>query len=284
MRQQQMVSYADDERATEMELAAAERHTSCCSCSPFGKMMMVSRAIKGGEGREGQRRRRPKKEMFDYAVAYPPAQTYYVRPNARTTTDNNHHPVSAQVHTVQPEEPTTRSYAAVPGASHPQSSGGAGKPRKKKNKNKKKRVTFNPETTGGPMMPPANAPPQHDAHHPQQHAETAASNTGPSGGSGYNQHRGGEEPYSPAPPPAVHGHGGHAAYGYGYCRGYAPLPLTTRREEVLGTPRRYEYFSGEYRWYYPTPVRESIYSFATDANHRLTAFFSEENPNACTIV
>jgi hypothetical protein len=219
--------------------------------------------------------------MFDYAVAYPPAQTYYVRPNARTitvTTDNNHHPVSAQVHTVQPEEPTTRSYAAVPGASHPQSSGGAGKPRKKK-KNKKKRVTFNPETTGGPIMPPTNAAPPHDAH-PQQHAAaTAASNTGLSGGSdyNYNHHRGGAEPYSPAPPPV---HGPDHTYGYGY----APSSLTTRREEVLGTPKRHEYFSGEYRWYYPTPVRESIYSFATDANHRLTAFFSEENPNACTIV
>jgi hypothetical protein len=45
-----MVSYADDGRAREMELLAAERHTSCCSCSPFGKMM-VSRAIKGGNGK-----------------------------------------------------------------------------------------------------------------------------------------------------------------------------------------------------------------------------------------
>jgi hypothetical protein len=50
MRQQKMVSYADDGRAREMELLAAERHTSCCSCSPFGKMM-VSRAIKGGNGK-----------------------------------------------------------------------------------------------------------------------------------------------------------------------------------------------------------------------------------------
>ena len=49
------------------------------------------------------------------------------------------------------------------------------------------------------------------------------------------------------------------------------------------TPRRHEYFSGEYRSYYPTPVREGIYRIATDAN-RLTTIFSEENPNACTIV
>ena len=32
-----------------------------------------------------------------------------------------------------------------------------------------------------------------------------------------------------------------------------------------GERRRPEYFGGEYR-YYPTPVREGIYSIATDAN------------------
>lgn len=59
---------------------------------------------------------------------------------------------------------------------------------------------------------------------------------------------------------------------------YAPSPLP--RWEY-GT-RRQEYFSGEY-CYYPTPIREGIYSIATDP-HRLTTIFSEENPNACTIV
>uniref|UniRef100_A0A0D9VK46 Uncharacterized protein n=1 Tax=Leersia perrieri TaxID=77586 RepID=A0A0D9VK46_9ORYZ len=49
------------------------------------------------------------------------------------------------------------------------------------------------------------------------------------------------------------------------------------------TPRRHEYFSGEYRYSYPTPVREGIYRMATDAN-RLTTIFSEENPNACAIM
>jgi hypothetical protein len=29
------------------------------------------------------------------------------------------------------------------------------------------------------------------------------------------------------------------------------------------TPRRHKYFSGEYRSYYPTPVREGIYRIAT---------------------
>jgi hypothetical protein len=60
---------------------------------------------------------------------------------------------------------------------------------------------------------------------------------------------------------------------------YTPSPLP--RWEA--TPRRHEYFSGEYRSYYPTPVREGIYRIATDAN-RLTTIFSEENPNACAIV
>ncbi|XP_008782371.1 uncharacterized protein LOC103701929 [Phoenix dactylifera] len=61
---------------------------------------------------------------------------------------------------------------------------------------------------------------------------------------------------------------------------YVPSPLA--RWEEGGERRRPEYFSGEYR-YYPTPVREGIYSIATDAN-RLTTIFSEENPNACSIV
>lgn len=60
---------------------------------------------------------------------------------------------------------------------------------------------------------------------------------------------------------------------------YAPSPLPMRWDE--GERRRPEYFGGEYR-YYPTPVREGIYSIATDAN-RLTTIFSEENPNACSI-
>lgn len=64
----------------------------------------------------------------------------------------------------------------------------------------------------------------------------------------------------------------------GYLR-YTPSPLP--RWEA--TPRRHEYFSGEYRYSYPTPVREGIYRMATDAN-RLTTIFSEENPNACAIV
>ncbi len=65
----------------------------------------------------------------------------------------------------------------------------------------------------------------------------------------------------------------------GYFR-YTPSPLP--RWEAA-TPRRHEYFSGEYRYSYPTPVREGIYRMATDAN-RLTTIFSEENPNACAIM
>ncbi|PKA49275.1 hypothetical protein AXF42_Ash014177 [Apostasia shenzhenica] len=60
-----------------------------------------------------------------------------------------------------------------------------------------------------------------------------------------------------------------------HCYVMSPLPRWEER------PRRREYFSGEYS-YYPTPLREGIYSIATDAN-RLTTIFSEENPNACSI-
>ncbi|RWW69572.1 hypothetical protein BHE74_00022820 [Ensete ventricosum] len=56
----------------------------------------------------------------------------------------------------------------------------------------------------------------------------------------------------------------------------SPLPRWEEGE------RRREYFGGEYH-YYPTPIREGIYSIATDEN-RLTAILSEENPNACSIV
>lgn len=58
---------------------------------------------------------------------------------------------------------------------------------------------------------------------------------------------------------------------------YVPSPLP--RWEY--GQRRQEYFSGEYS-YYPTPIREGIYSIAADP-HRLTTIFSEENPNACSI-
>ncbi|KAK3132325.1 hypothetical protein QOZ80_6AG0519520 [Eleusine coracana subsp. coracana] len=252
-----------------------------CSCSPLGRM--ISRAVKGRNGREG----RARKEMFDYAMAYPPAQTCYVRPSARTitvTTNNHHQPVNAHAHTIPPEP--MRTYAAVPGTATPPQAGAGNKPRKKKKK--KKRVTFTPDAAGPMMMMPPNAPPPHAGHAPQHVAVAAASTGGGSiaAGSVYHHHGGAaEQPYAPAAPPPVHGGQGHSygyGYGYGYNSRYTPSPLT--RREVVGTPRRHEYFSSEYRWYYPTPVRESIYSFATDANHRLTNMFSEENPNACAIV
>lgn len=77
--------------------------------------------------------------------------------------------------------------------------------------------------------------------------------------------------HEPAQPHLGHG------YAYGYGR-YVPSPLP----RWATTPKRHEYFSREYQCY-PTPVREGIYSISTDAN-RLTSIFSEENPNACTIV
>ncbi|KAH7658628.1 hypothetical protein IHE45_17G102100 [Dioscorea alata] len=75
--------------------------------------------------------------------------------------------------------------------------------------------------------------------------------------------------------PAPNGHGHHAHGGNLYVS--SPLPPAWDEKE-----RRREYFSREYH-YYPTPLREGIYNIATDAN-RLTTIFSEENPNACSIV
>jgi len=194
---------------------------------------------------------------MDYTMAYAPAQTCYVRPTAARTvtlaTTNNHHPTNAHAdHPDRPHPPRAQATTTtLPGT--PFAPAGAPAQRKPKKK-KKKNVRFTPS---GPV--PAGA--------------TAES--GGSAGSAYHHHGPPADPsYSPAP--AAHG-----GYAYGYGR-YAPSPLP--RWEMLGTPRRHEYFSSEYRWYYPTPVREGIYSIATDANGRLTTIFSEENPNACTIV
>lgn len=65
--------------------------------------------------------------------------------------------------------------------------------------------------------------------------------------------------------------------GYGYMT--SPLPVPTRGS---GCVEKRDYFGGEYN-YYPTPLREGIYKLASDANG-LTTLFSEENPNACSIV
>ncbi|KAJ8457993.1 hypothetical protein OPV22_030919 [Ensete ventricosum] len=65
-------------------------------------------------------------------------------------------------------------------------------------------------------------------------------------------------------------------HGSGYRYMTSPSPRWEEGE------RRREYFGGEYN-YYPTPIREGIYRIATDEN-RLTTIFSEENPNACSIV
>ncbi|OEL33757.1 hypothetical protein BAE44_0005224 [Dichanthelium oligosanthes] len=234
-----------------------------CSCFPLGTM--ISRALTKCNGRQGRVRY---DEKMDYAMAYAPAQTCYVRPTARTVTlatSNNHHPA----HAVQPEPPRAHT-KTLPGTLFPSTGAppqGARKPKKKK---KKKHVRFTPS---GPV--PADEPPPHAQHHTETVASSGAAST-----ASVAYHHGAADPsYAPAPP--AHGQGGSHGYAYGYGR-YAPSPLP--RWEMLGTPRRHEYFSSEYRWYYPTPVREGIYSIATDANGRLSTIFSEENPNACTIV
>ncbi|KAJ1259362.1 hypothetical protein BS78_10G148600 [Paspalum vaginatum] len=241
----QVVYHAEEHARKKME--TAERQMACCC--PLGRM--ISRVLKGRDGRIRY------DERMDYSMAYAPAQTCYVRPTAQTVTlsKNNRHPA----HAMQPE-PLRPHATTLPNPSAPFPAAGVAMPRKSKKK-KKKRVQFTPS---GPPVP-ADAPSPHTE-------EVAISSSGPAS-SVY--HHGPVHPSSYSPAPPGHGH----AYGYGR---YAPSPLP--RWEMLGTPRRHEYFSNEYRWYYPTPVREGIYSIATDANGRLSTIFSEENPNACSIV
>ena len=236
-------------------------------------------------GREG-RVRYDERMGMDYAMAYAPAQTCYVRPTAArtvtlaTTTGTN----AARAHADHPDAHPPRAHAttttttlppgtpsfAPAGAPAQQRAGPGMPPRKPKKKKKKKQVRFTP--SGAPVPAGAGAPP------PPHHDNATAASGGSAANAAYHHGPPAADPsYSPAPP----AHGGHHGYAYGYGR-YAPSPLP--RWEMLGTPRRPEYFSSEYRWYYPTPVREGIYSIATDANGRLTTIFSEENPNACTIV
>ncbi|TVU28222.1 hypothetical protein EJB05_19731 [Eragrostis curvula] len=256
----------------------------------------VSKALRKFNGRE-----RWKKERLDYAMAYPPGlpmETHYMQPVARTVTfakNNNVYvippqqppqspppqqqqeqstPEPQQQQTTPPPQPEPDHHDDTPPEQTPPEPQPAPaqeknaedapppaaepnpKPPKgpKRGKNKKGRVRFGPE----PPPPQEEQQPQQDEHAPD-------SGDAPPGHEG--QHgdgrRGGP---APAQMPA-------------YLFRYTPSPLP--RWEA--TPRRHEYFSGEYRSYYPTPVREGIYRIATDAN-RLTTIFSEENPNACTIV
>lgn len=219
----------------------------------------------------GHERWREEDQRMNYAMAYPPgppAETHYVRPGARTVTfsgTNSVHmippnPQGPQQQAPEPQQHQTPTPQHEPDHQHqPQPAPEQGapppeQPRQPKRGKKKppRRVRF------GPDQPP---PPQQQQETQQQHQQ-------PENAPGHQGHG----PHGNAP---GHQHQGHGPPGYFR---YTPSPLP--RWEA--TPRRHEYFSGEYRYSYPTPVREGIYSLATDAN-RLTAIFSEENPNACAI-
>ncbi|CAN6280217.1 unnamed protein product [Urochloa humidicola] len=276
---------------------------------------IVSKALGKCNGRD-----RWKKERLDYALAYPPTEIHYMRPVARTVTfaSNNsvyvippspppptqpqpqpqpqeqeqeqqkqsppeppqqpqtppqqhepeQHPDEPQPQP-QPEQPAAEAEPPAPtqDAPPPAQPEPKRKPPKGPKRGKKKhsgRVRFGPE-------PP---PPQQQEEEEQPQEEEHDDAQGPAGDSwdapGKQGPRGAA---AAAPPPPAQ------EQGRGYLLRYTPSPLP--RWEA--TPRRHEYFSGEYRSYYPTPVREGIYRIATDAN-RLTTIFSEENPNACTIV
>lgn len=69
---------------------------------------------------------------------------------------------------------------------------------------------------------------------------------------------------------------------FGRYSSYNDSSVTGREYEESGSSNKGEYLCGEYQ-NYPTPVREGIYNLASDGN-RLASIFSDENPNACTIV
>lgn len=219
---------------------------------------------------------------MDYAMAYPPGpHPEYMRPVARTVTfsgTNSVHmippnppPPQQQQHPEpqpqapppqhepqpQPEQPAP---APEQGAPPPEQ-----QPRQPKRGKKKppRRVRFGPE----PPPPQQQQQQQQQQEHQEQQQQQQQQQQ--------PEHAQNGNPCSGAPA----GHQVQQGHGPpGYLR-YTPSPLP--RWEA--TPRRHEYFSGEYRYSYPTPVREGIYRMATDAN-RLTTIFSEENPNACAIV
>lgn len=259
---------------------------------PLAKI--VSRALgKCNGGRERWREGRLELD-FDHALGCQPTETHYMRPVARTVTfaSNNSiyvippspSPQPQQQSAPEPQRPQTpprhepeqhdgapesQPQAEQPEApaqtedAPPQAAGAEPKPPKGPNPKRGKkrqpgRVRFGPE-------PPS---PQQEERQKQENAQEQ----GPGNSS--------ESEKAPPPPgQEPHHHGAAPAPAQGYLLRYTPSPLP--RWEA--TPRRHEYFSGEYRSYYPTPVREGIYRIATDAN-RLTTIFSEENPNACTIV
>ncbi|KAF0934947.1 hypothetical protein E2562_028935 [Oryza meyeriana var. granulata] len=241
-------------------------------CYRLGKF--ISKALGKCNGRESGWR----EERMDYAMACPPGpptETYYMRPVARTVTFSGANSVYVippePPHQQGPDPPQPQSPPPPPPPQQQQQHEPKHQPQQeqpapaqdappaepkppKRGKNKKTgRVRFGPE----PPPPEHQQQPQQQQQQQQQQEQMQQA---PSAGGEYAPGR-----HAPAPP--------------WYFR-YTPSPLP--RWEAA-TPRRHEYFSGEYRYSYPTPVREGIYRMATDAN-RLTTIFSEENPNACAIM
>ncbi|KAJ1280694.1 hypothetical protein BS78_04G252100 [Paspalum vaginatum] len=240
-------------------------------------------------------RERWRQERLDY-LAYPPTEIHYMRPVARTVTfaSNNsvyvippspppQEPQQQQQSPPEPQQPQTppqrepeqhqhhdarqsqppQPEQEAPAPAQTQDAPPQAEPKPPKGPKRGGKKKQSGRVRFGPEPPP---PQQQEQEQPQEeHAQGHGS-----GGDAPGQQ--GPHSAAPAPGPVQQGQPG-------YLLRYTPSPLP--RWEA--TPRRHEYFSGEYRSYYPTPVREGIYRIATDAN-RLTTIFSEENPNACTIV
>ncbi|EES05635.1 proline-rich protein 2 [Sorghum bicolor] len=254
---------------------------------PLGKF--VSKALGKCNGRQ---RWREGRLDFDYALAYPPTETHYMRPVARTVTFASNNSIYVIPPSSPPPQPQPQQQNA-PEPQQPQTPPGHEPEQQHQQDPPESQPPPQPQTTEQPEQPDPPAQTQDDAPPkgpkrgkkkqpgrvrfgpeppppPQQQQEQEQAQQSPGNIEKPPDHG---PPHGAAPAPA-------ATQGQqGYLLRYTPSPLP--RWEA--TPRRHEYFSGEYRSYYPTPVREGIYRIATDAN-RLTTIFSEENPNACTIV
>ncbi|WOK93360.1 hypothetical protein Cni_G02057 [Canna indica] len=230
-------------------------------CYPLGEM--VSKALKKCKGRK-------RHGTGTATLVYSPPPTYsYARSMAKHVTFNTDSPT-----VIVPPEPSHAQMVPPISMHHPEAGISPSSQAEMVQPKEQCRVHFAPEPNQPdeiPNLPRPKPPHVKFAGEPEHHnafpfpyptrSEPAHSRPDVGMTTGPNRNE-------PAPT--------YTGPGYRYMT--SPLP---RWEEGTGDRRR-EYFSGEYH-YYPTPVREGIYRIATDAN-RLTTIFSEENPNACSIV
>ncbi|XP_042418041.1 uncharacterized protein LOC122006558 [Zingiber officinale] len=215
-------------------------------CYPLGKM--VAKVFDKCKGR--------KRRGIATTMVYSPPPSYsYARSVAKHVTFSTDHAVVMPPDTVQMVPPVSKHHHPGPAISpSPQA--------EMAQSNEQCRVRFTPESTTqhGEIPNPPRAPRSKQPRFPVEQDHQAAD--------------GFAHPLRREPPQFRDDTANRNEPPPTYTA--SPLPRWEEGE------RRREYFGGEYH-YYPTPVREGIYRIATDPN-RLTTIFSEENPNACSIV